>query len=479
MTFFAETGSFSWSTAGAGQTIPVTGLSGQPKVVIFWMAGRNTAVDAVGGGNNQILSVGFAISSTVRFSASGLSNDGGTNSVCNVGTANDAIMLEPAADETIAAALDLSSMDANGFTAIIDTQTATAKRVHYLAIGGSDISVAAGRVNDPTSTGNQTTSGLGIDPDFLFTLNAGAFAAGAFDATDAATNAGLGFGFTDGTNSYSVMGFSRDAQTEAHSARYARTDEIVSYVSGTTPDVTGRVSFVSFGTGQFTVNWVETTGGAATEFAYLAIEGGQHHVGNFLSQTSTGAFTETGIGFTPVAALFGSHCKAESTSNTKDADNHLSLGAADGTNQGAQSHLDVDAADPTQVTTAVEFDSVYARLATDAIAGTVDLSSFGSGQLNLDQSDADPDQALIGYWAMAGNAATLTREQEGFRWRADDGSESAASWLAAQDTNVSRAADEITRLRMLTDVSGDAPAEGLKLQYRRQGATTWRDVPVV
>lgn len=75
-------------------------------------------------------------------------------------------------------------------------------------------------------------------------------------------------------------------------------------------------------------------------------------------------------------------------------------------------------------------------------------------------------------------AAGVSRTLEGFLWRADDGSESGASALASQDVSISRAADTSARLRMLVDMSGDAPAEGLLLQYRRQGATTWRDVPV-
>jgi hypothetical protein len=34
-----------------------------------------------------------------------------------------------------------------------------------------------------------------------------------------------------------------------------------------------------------------------------------------------------------------------------------------------------------------------------------------------------------------------------------------------------------TRLRVLTNVTGDAPSEGLKLQYRRaNGADEWKDV---
>lgn len=75
--------------------------------------------------------------------------------------------------------------------------------------------------------------------------------------------------------------------------------------------------------------------------------------------------------------------------------------------------------------------------------------------------------------------AAVTLEQEGFRFRDDTGSESAAAWLAAQDTNISRPRDLNTRLRMLVNATGDPASQALTLQYRKQGDTdalAWRSV---
>lgn len=73
----------------------------------------------------------------------------------------------------------------------------------------------------------------------------------------------------------------------------------------------------------------------------------------------------------------------------------------------------------------------------------------------------------------------IVYEQEGHQFREDDGSESGASDIGSQDSNVTRAKETATRLRMLTDADGDAPAEAATLQYRKVGdaATEWRDVP--
>ena len=68
-------------------------------------------------------------------------------------------------------------------------------------------------------------------------------------------------------------------------------------------------------------------------------------------------------------------------------------------------------------------------------------------------------------------------DQEGFRWRNDDGSESAATWKENQDTNTTVAKETRLRLRILSDLDGDGRDDQLKLQYRRKGDTTpWEDI---
>lgn len=73
----------------------------------------------------------------------------------------------------------------------------------------------------------------------------------------------------------------------------------------------------------------------------------------------------------------------------------------------------------------------------------------------------------------------FTWEQEGYRWRNDDGSESAATWHAAQDTDGSDVGTEITRrLRLLGNATDDPDTMAAKLQYRKVGDadSEWEDV---
>ena len=57
-------------------------------------------------------------------------------------------------------------------------------------------------------------------------------------------------------------------------------------------------------------------------------------------------------------------------------------------------------------------------------------------------------------------------EQEGFRFRNDDGSESTATWKDVQDANITLAATTAFRLRMILNATGDPASIGAQLECR-------------
>lgn len=73
-------------------------------------------------------------------------------------------------------------------------------------------------------------------------------------------------------------------------------------------------------------------------------------------------------------------------------------------------------------------------------------------------------------------STTPTLDQKHFRWRNDDGSETTATWAAAEDTNVTIAALTPTRLRVEIAATANPASAAYKLQYRKVGDTYWRDV---
>lgn len=71
-------------------------------------------------------------------------------------------------------------------------------------------------------------------------------------------------------------------------------------------------------------------------------------------------------------------------------------------------------------------------------------------------------------------AAGTTLEQEGFRFRNDDGSETTATWAGAQDANVTAPVGTY-RLRTIVNATGDVPASAFQLEARVNGGA-WRRV---
>ena len=81
------------------------------------------------------------------------------------------------------------------------------------------------------------------------------------------------------------------------------------------------------------------------------------------------------------------------------------------------------------------------------------------------------DVAGTGYqeiWGIENPLGTTSASvsQEGFRWRADDGSESGATWLESQDTDAALLSDTNYRIRILIDGTGDPASARYRLEYK-------------
>ena len=69
-----------------------------------------------------------------------------------------------------------------------------------------------------------------------------------------------------------------------------------------------------------------------------------------------------------------------------------------------------------------------------------------------------------------------TIEQEGFRFRNDNGSETTASWIASQDTNISREININTRLRVLLNATGDPASAQYQLEYKKSTENLYKKI---
>ena len=123
------------------------------------------------------------------------------------------------------------------------------------------------------------------------------------------------------------------------------------------------------------------------------------------------------------------------------------------------------------------------RRINQADGGSFD-SAVGSNEELLVSSGATGDRTVtmgfnddfVGIMAVFKASSAATLEQEGFRFRNDDGSETTATWRQTQDTDDSADENEAVRLRIIINGTGDPSAGQYKLQYREVGNDTWLDV---
>jgi hypothetical protein len=122
-------------------------------------------------------------------------------------------------------------------------------------------------------------------------------------------------------------------------------------------------------------------------------------------------------------------------------------------------------------------DTLYLEIQGDALSAKVNGvevlagndASFSSGNAGIDRIGVllDPDTADD--WAGGDFAAVY--EQAHFRWRADDGDEDGASWVAAEDVNIATAPAIKRRLRIQTRSSEvDPPDQSWSIRFRRKGS---------
>lgn len=398
MALSAFAGSFNIGLGAATTTVAVTGVGFQPKVVIFWWNGRTESTDAVGRATHH-RGFGWATSATNRYATSSRSVDAGASATAHNGITDQSCILEVAAGSTIVGEADLQSMDSDGFTLVIDDQFVTDLRVRYLALAGDSLTNVVAGAFTPTGTApvTQAITGVGFQPSLVLFMTT---VTGTINTAD--PDSSLCLGVANGTAGEAVWagGSNTGAATMVANAYAKRGECIATWNTGVSSFPT-RAEFTSFDTDGFTINWLER--GTAPIVSYLALAGLSSVVGDLLTQTDTvTAITETGFGFQPSAALFVSACRAESTADTPTAHDQLSIGAAvSATSRLAAAVLDEDAVADSEVTTASEFDAVYANIATDStIQGLMDLTSFDSDGLSAIMDDADPSQAFVWYLAL-------------------------------------------------------------------------------
>jgi hypothetical protein len=104
-----------------------------------------------------------------------------------------------------------------------------------------------------------------------------------------------------------------------------------------------------------------------------------------------------------------------------------------------------------------------------ATAGATGNKTHGNGNVSTDQWAA--------FLVAVAAPTPATHEQEGFRFRNDDGTEATATWQAAQDVQATGPLLTPVRLRFVVNATGDPAAGAYRLEYRKTGESVWLRVP--
>jgi hypothetical protein len=121
--------------------------------------------------------------------------------------------------------------------------------------------------------------------------------------------------------------------------------------------------------------------------------------------------------------------------------------------------------------------------------GTNNLSVYKNGSLLFQATDSNISSGSVGLagrvwdfptrWTDWEGGDLYALEQAAFRFRNDNGSESAATWLAAQDTNITQPVATNTRLRVQVQATtGDPSSTQFRLDYKKSTDSAYKPVEV-
>lgn len=410
MALSAKVGNFNITTGGIGSTIVVTGVGFQPKAIVFFWGGRTTPGVSIA---DSFRGMGLGVSASSR-RASGVRVDDGDATASSLHdlmfqTAGACIIaVDNAAGGNTVGRADIQSIDSDGFTLVIDEQFTIDLLVHYMALGGADLTdTFIGTISEPGSSGDQDVTTVGFQPDEVLFLCAPA------PTEDSRTGwSNLMFGAATrnpSANHVWAGGGSDQATTTPDRRSYLRLDECIALFSQDNTIVTsGRALVTAFLSNGFRLNWLEAVG--TREIYFLALKGGSYKIGTFNTSTTTSAtIPVTGVGFMPrVVAALG---RARTTENAADAptsgDDEWSFGASTGSGaQVASNALNALASVTVRAVVAARNDSIYLQTSTVlGVEGEADLQSLDSDGFTLIQTNNDPSSFLCLYFAAGDQAA--------------------------------------------------------------------------
>ena len=303
--------------------------------------------------------------------------------------------------EVVLAEADLQSWDDTSFTLNWTTNDANAYVIHYIAIGGSDVSAKVLGWTMRTTTGNRSVTGVGFQPNVVIHAHAGFDFTAAPSASATAGGFGLGVMDTDG-DQWAYNLYTRDAVGTSDTQRGQQTNACI-FAFNQTLAVQKKASWVSMDADGFTVNFSNATSNAASQVVSLALSGVNVKPGSFLKTTGGAPANQaiTGVGFQPDLVFLASF--ENTTQANPVAQARLALGASDGATSGSSAFFDTDASAYTNADAIDKTSKVFVKVdnGTPAINAEANLASLGADGFTLNWTTNDAVATEILYLSLA------------------------------------------------------------------------------
>ena len=371
----AKVGTFTKTVAAAPATQIVAGVGFQPKALIMWMTGQS----AQGFAADLDWAIGFS-DGVNSYSVFGLSIDNipGTNVIFR-GHHLKAL-------SRLGMRCSVVSFDPDGFTLNWTPNDAVASRIHYLVLGGADLSAKVGTFLDeffvPPFLGDKSVVGVGFQPDALLFITALYGSAFGPPLEDGGTRCNPNLGMATATQQAALSGSLLASNLGAK--RTQRTDKCIEALDSL---VTGaEATLVSMDADGFTHNF---TSGGDFRIGYLALKGGQYAIGSDTQPAAPGE-KKTTVGFQPIAVMLASFNRVASAAIEDHA--RLALGAAAGSDEAAMWVGHTALSNPTSADRGLTVAKALQLVDSDAPAlvdAEADMKSFDSDGFTLDWPTAD------------------------------------------------------------------------------------------
>lgn len=396
MALNTKVGNFTQPVAN-NASFAVTGVGFTPKAIILFA----TDETVVGVSANRAQYHGMATSTTNRAAISAVHTSASANSDRGHDDTKCFIVLNTSGTTIVAA--DFVSFDADGFTLNFSTTDLVARKIGYIALGGTDLTnVFIKEFIAAASNTSQAFTGVGFKPDAIILMSAQV--SSALGNNISACDTMLSFVDT------SLNQFVSDNVTHGSTESVQKAKIISKSSEGGTLTYEGNLT--SFDTDGFTINFTITS---SVKYCFaLCLKGGKYKTAVFNQATGTGNQAVTGVGFQPTGVIL------QSVNNTTQAglittQTRLSFGAA----SSSTSRASIWNGGGNTGTMDNDFDSgkilnMITEGATPTTNTSADFVSLDSDGFTINNTTADATAREIVYFAVGSNAVAAVNRFQHF-----------------------------------------------------------------